>query len=73
MFIHLFDMFTLYGLMVVVGLCVVMLRLYLSWMICCNLGANVCSRGGISRLSTHIRCIHGWGITFGCSTVKGLN
>ena len=50
MFVHLSEVFTLYGFIVVVGLCVAMVRLYLSWMVCCSWSANVCCAGGVSKL-----------------------
>lgn len=42
--------FTLYGFMAIVGLCVALVRLCLSRMVCYSLTPNVCSIGGVSSL-----------------------
>jgi hypothetical protein len=40
-FVHFFEVLTLYGSVVMVGSCVEILRLYVSWMICCSGVVNV--------------------------------
>lgn len=45
-----YDLFTLYGFMVVMGLCVGMLRLCLSWVVCHSWSAKLCFKSGVSKL-----------------------
>lgn len=49
-FTYYLELFTLYGLMAIVGLCVALVRLCLSRMVCYSVTPNVCSTGGMSSL-----------------------